>query len=395
MTGADAGLVEQRRHEQLRGELHDHRERLRARRQRRTGGDGRGHAPGARRVGVEATTENVAVTGRGDLGFYAPATTDLGVGGRWDTYTATLSGTTSLRVATDGLAVNGTPLPSGTYTIATTAATLTGFGPSTSPAFAGTASVDLTAGVVSLGPGSGTLTVGGAALPLTTGFTLSGFTGTIDVTAGVSTDTVALDGAAEHVLRVSANPAAVSATRSIPGTTTVSVFTSLADAYVVDVRAPDEWTVTVDASGVVNVTPAAGLSGGIVPISVTARSRSRPELVAQADLVVTVGATAPAVIVRVDPDPLFTVPFAGAQVPSAFRAVIRNLGPTDTFALTFPTVPCRLHDPRERDPDPDSRRRDGGSRDLSAAGRPAPRARHARRIQRAGHQHEHSGRHRE
>ena len=48
-------------------------------------------------------------------------------------YSAALSGNATLRVTTDSLAVNGTRLPSGTYTIATASATLEGSGPSAAP----------------------------------------------------------------------------------------------------------------------------------------------------------------------------------------------------------------------------------------------------------------------
>ncbi len=43
----------------------------------------------------------------------------------------------------------------------------------------------------------------------------------------------------------------------------------------------------------------------------------------------------------VNADPEFTVPYNGAQVPTAYQAVIHNTGPTaDTYNLTFPTVPA-------------------------------------------------------
>src|SRR5262249_20915250 len=40
------------------------------------------------------------------------------------------------------------------------------------------------------------------------------------------------------------------------------------------------------------------------------------------------------------PDPLFTVPFNGAQLPTAFRASMQNLGPqADTYNLTYSNIP--------------------------------------------------------
>ncbi len=48
----------------------------------------------------------------------------------------------------------------------------------------------------------------------------------------------------------------------------------------------------------------------------------------------------PGVAVTVGPDGVLTIPSDGAQLPSAFLANVRNLGPeTDSFALTFPDVP--------------------------------------------------------
>ena len=42
-----------------------------------------------------------------------------------------------------------------------------------------------------------------------------------------------------------------------------------------------------------------------------------------------------------NPDPIFTVPFNGAELPTAFRATIQNLGPAaDTYNLTFANVPA-------------------------------------------------------
>ncbi len=49
----------------------------------------------------------------------------------------------------------------------------------------------------------------------------------------------------------------------------------------------------------------------------------------------------PGVSVEINPDTLITVPCRGTQVPSAFRVVIKNLGPTaDIFDLTFPNPPA-------------------------------------------------------
>jgi uncharacterized membrane protein len=281
------------------------------------------------------------VSGQGNLSFYAPATTDLGVSGTWDTYTATLSGTITLQLTTDALTLNGNPLPAGTYTIIASAATLTGSGPSTSPNFVGIVTLDVVDGVIQLGPGTDNLTVGGNRLSTSNGLTFQGFDGTIAVTAGEATDRVELNGTTTHVLRVSGNPPVLTADQNTPASFTLAVDTSLNDTYRVTVEAPQGWTVTIDANGLVSVTPAPGLQSGSFALRLVAQSQAMPELVAQGTVTVTLGETPPGITLQIVPDPQFTVPVNGAQVPLAFRAIIGNLGPViDTINLTFPNLPA-------------------------------------------------------
>ena len=283
---------------------------------------------------------NFDVRGAGDLSAHAPASTNLGVSGEWEEYTATISGDVTLRLTTADLTLNGTPLPEGTYTITTSSATLTGSGPSTSPDFAGSVSIAATDGTLQLGPGTGTVTVAGQAIDPSTGLTLSGFNGSLSVTAGASTDTVAFQGNSSNVLRVSADSTTITTDQNTPASFHVVVQTSLADTYDITAEAPAGWTATIDDSGQVAVTPAPGLQGGTFPIRLTARSQSHPELVAQDDVLVSLTPTQPGITLAVEPDPLFTVPSNGAQVPTAFRAEIHNAGPTaETIDLTFPTLP--------------------------------------------------------
>ena len=54
----------------------------------------------------------------------------------------------------------------------------------------------------------------------------------------------------------------------------------------------------------------------------------------------TITPTQPGISFAVASDPQFTVPFNGAQLPTAFRATIQNLGPAaDTYNLTFSNLP--------------------------------------------------------
>ena len=232
--------------------------------------------------------------------------------------------------------------PAGTYTITTSSASLSGSGQTTSANVSGSESITATDGTISLGPGSGNVSVGGNVLAATNGATLDGYTGSITIAAGGgnNTDSVTVDGNAANVLTVSATPTTLTTDQNTPVTFQANVNTSLADTYTLTAQTPDGWTVTIDSSGNVTVTPAPGLQGGTYPIQVIAQSSTDPNLVAQTTVEVTITPTQPGMTFAVNPDPLFTVPYDGAQVPTAFRAVIDNTGPAaDTYNLSFANVP--------------------------------------------------------
>jgi hypothetical protein len=134
------------------------------------------------------------VQGRGRLSFYAPATITVAVSGSWESFSAALSGNATLWLTSDSLTLNGVLLPAGTYTIITNAAVLTGSGATSSPNFTGELSINATDATVGVVPGTGNVTLGGSSLDPTTGFTLNGYTGTIDISADPGSDTVALNG---------------------------------------------------------------------------------------------------------------------------------------------------------------------------------------------------------
>jgi hypothetical protein len=281
------------------------------------------------------------LTGQGSLAFYAPATTALGASGTWEEYVATLSGTITLQLTTDALTLNGSLLPAGAYSITTNAATLAGSGPGAAQNFVGTVTVETSAGGIELGPSTGVMTVNGVALTLNDGVTLAGFSGTVTLAAGESTDTVTLDGNASHVLHVFGTPAQLTTDQNTVVQFDVSVETSLADTYMLTAAAPEGWTVAMNETGRVTVTPAPGLQSGRFLIYLTAQSQTMPELVAQGTVNIMLGETPPGVSVQIVPDTLLTVPFSGAEVPSAFRVTLRNLGPTpDTFNVSFLDLPA-------------------------------------------------------
>ena len=294
-------------------------------------------------VVTEIKNAHYAVTGTGTLSFYGPAELSLGVSASLQNYTATVTGNASitLTVLAGVLTLNGQALPAGTYTITTDSATLSGSGTMSSPNFSGSASITSTNGTINLGPGSGTLSVGGKPLDPTDETTLDGYTGTINVSSsGDGTDSVSLSGNAGNVLQVTTSPTTLTTDQNTPVTFATNVQTSLADTYNLTANAPTGWTVSIDSSGNVTVTPAPGLQSGTYPIQIIAQSQTDPNLVAQTTVDVTITPTQPGINFSVASDPMFTVPFNGAQLPTAFRATIQNLGPAgDTYNLTFSNVP--------------------------------------------------------
>ena len=293
-------------------------------------------------VGTIAGNDEYRLNGNGSLSFYGPAEASLGVSGDWSNYAASVAGSPTIKFTTDSLTLNNQSLPAGTYTIKTDFATLSGSGATSSPNFSGSVAITATNGVINLGPGTGNLVVGGKPLDPTNETTLTGYSGTINVTAnGDGADAVSLDGNTGNVLQMTSSPITLTTDQNTPIMFATHVQTSFADTYTLTANAPVGWTVTIDASGNVTATPAPGLQGGTYPIQIIARSTTNPDLVAQSVVNVTITPTQPGLALNVAKDPIFTVPFNGALLPTAFRASIRNLGPADAmYNLTFSGLPA-------------------------------------------------------
>jgi hypothetical protein len=281
------------------------------------------------------------ITGTGSLSFYGPAEANIGVSANWDNYSATVTGNVSIKLTTGALTLNGLTLPAGTYTITTSSATLTGSGETTSPNFSGIVAIAATNGTIQLGPGGGNIASGGKPLDSTDGVILDGYSGSIDVSAnGDGTDAVTLNGNTANVLQVVPNPPMLATDQNTPVTFQAGVRTSLTDTYGFVALAPPGWTVTIDNSGNVTVIPAPGLQGGTYPVQVVAQSETDPNLVAQTIVNVTVTPTTAGITLAIDPDSIVTVPFNGAQLPTSFRVVIHNNGPSaDTYDLALSNIP--------------------------------------------------------
>ncbi len=299
-------------------------------------------AAGSSTVGIAVSGEDTyQVSGSGSLSFYGPAGSSLGVSADWTNYNATVTGSVTLTLTTSSLMLNGVALPAGTYTIKSASAMLGGSGPSTSPDFSGAASLTASGSTVNLGPGAGSLTVGGKPLGLSGDDTLTGYTGTLAVSAaGNGTDSVSISGSTTDAISVAASATAVTADQNTPATFQINVATTLADTYAIGAQAPLGWTLTVGANGQVTALPAPGLQSGTYPIAIDAQSTTNPDLITLEIVDVTVTPTAPGLALSVAQDTEFSVPFHGAQVPTAFRATIQNLGPAaDTYDLTVSNLP--------------------------------------------------------
>ena len=89
------------------------------------------------------------------------------------------------------------------------------------------------------------------------------------------------------------------------------------------------------------MTPAPGAQPGTYTIAIFAKSITNPNLATQGVIHVTVAAVQPGLTLAVQPDPVFSVPFDGAELPTAFQASIHNSGPAaDTYKLSFANIPA-------------------------------------------------------
>ena len=155
-------------------------------------------------------------------------------------------------------------------------ATLTGSGATSSPNFAGSASITASGGTVNLGPGTGSALRRRHSRSIPTNeTTLDGYTGTITVSAnGDGTDTVALErNGGQRAPGRRPAPPTFTTDQNTPVTFQTNVKTSFADTYKLTVKAPPGWTVSIDASGNVTADARAGAPERHVSRSRSSRSR--------------------------------------------------------------------------------------------------------------------------
>ena len=164
-------------------------------------------------------------------------------------------------MSTSSLILNGTLLPAGRYKINTAASQLSGRGPTATPNFAGSVSVDATNADFNLGSATGSATLGNAVpLDVSQGFTLTGFRGSVqdrdwhELRCGVL-DWHSRTGACRgwHT-GLDDGP-------DMPVSFDMHLQTSLDDTYVLAAEAPSDWTVSISETGTVTLTPGARPAG--------------------------------------------------------------------------------------------------------------------------------------
>lgn len=286
---------------------------------------------------------SLGISGDGALTFHGASTALVGSAGTWKTFTASVSGGSTLTLTTDRLAVNGALLPPGTYTVQSSVSALEGSGAGLATNFTGSTTVGLLNAAVQVGPGSGSLNVGASSFGAQNGYALASFSGNASLSAAGDLDLMSMNGSASHVAVMGISTGTVFADQNTPAIVEPILFTSLTGEYLFTARAPPGWKVEFNQENKLEITPAGGAQSGTFPVVVTAHSNDGaiPTLLASATIQVTVGAVAPGVDLEIIPDPKLTIAHDGAEVPSAFELRVRNLGPAaDTFTLVLTQAPA-------------------------------------------------------
>ncbi len=286
--------------------------------------------------------------GAGGMGFYAPAVSGLGSGAFWGETAVTLTPANTAQLTLRGAtAVLNGQIYSGTITLVTTnPIALAANGPAAAPHFASDANLSASDAALGLPPTSGSLTIGGTAVPLQNGLSLPNFNGSISISeAGPDADQVTLNGDA-HYFHLATTPAASATTPGDPLTFQANISANFSDAYTVTLSAPG-WAAHVAVDGSLTVTPTLTTAPGDYTLLVTAQSSLYPTAVAAVEHVVTVNPIQ-GVDVTIQPDPTYTIPWGepdgaeGAtnngqvQIPeAAYRVqIVNHSSQPHTFDVT-------------------------------------------------------------
>ncbi len=289
-----------------------------------------------------AAAGNYSLELSGDGAVSRHAAEDSPVAGAvWDSYSVHALGNISITFTSAELRIDGNALPGGRYRVETTDARWSGAGAADAPNFLNPASADWTDGALSISPAAGTLTIGGTPLVPGHGLMLLGFAGRSTETAGADSYLLQLAGSTQSTLQLSLVPSQATTDQNTPVVIDAALAGSRADAFTLDVEAPAGWDVTLDANGTATLTPAPGSQSGATTVVFRATSLSDPEVTFSRTATIQMQPTTPGVDVQIEPDPLLTVPFQGIEVPSAYRLLVHNLGPTaQTFELVLEQAPA-------------------------------------------------------
>ena len=221
---------------------------------------------------------------RGSLSFYGPAESSLGVAGDWDNYSATVTGNVSITITTDGLTAQRHGAAGRNVHDHDQLGHLLGSGQTTSPNFAGSVvdHGDRRHGRTRARQRDRHCRRQRRSHPTTA--LRSTATPARSASRPMAAAPTRLPSAATRpiVLQVSASPPRSRPIKIRRPRSPANINTSLADTYNLTAKAPAGWTVTIDDSGNVTVTPAPGVQGGTYPIQIIAQSSTDPNLVANA-----------------------------------------------------------------------------------------------------------------
>ncbi len=160
----------------------------------------------------------------------------------------------------------------------------------------------------------------------------------VDTSLNHKTVSTSLAATAGQSLQLTPASTSITTDQNTSATIPFSMVTDFADQYLVSATAPAGWIVSLTTSAV-TITPAPGTQSGAGIVRLVGRSLSDSEHATQADITVSVTPTTPGITSDIVFDPLLTVPYQGAQLPTGYQAIIRNLGPTsDSYTLTFSNV---------------------------------------------------------
>ena len=150
----------------------------------------------------------------------------------------------------------------------------------------------LSKATVQLSGGMGSAALGTRSLDVSQGIYATGFAGTVNIVeATTETDRIQLTGAAEQFVELVTTPTSNNIYPYQPANFQINVLSNITDSYTLDVSGPEGWQIALDKTGLVTVTPGLNIAQPTdYTFLVTAASLSRPDMVVQAQHMVTIQA---------------------------------------------------------------------------------------------------------